>query len=66
MFYKLHSMLGWWYIGKVGWASQVFFPGTVCNHKSLEITVVNDGCGQDLHAALRTAVVSGPASNFRA
>lgn len=56
MFYKLHNMLG---------CLRFFFPGTVCSFKTLEITVVNRRCSQDLHAARRTAVVNGLASNFR-
>lgn len=59
MFYKLHKMLGWWG-GRLRSFSLV-----LSGISSLEITVVNHRCSQDLQAAAcRTAVVNSLASNF--
>lgn len=41
MFYKLYNMLGWWYLEKVGWMSQIFSPW-YC----LQLQKFGDYCGK--------------------
>lgn len=49
----------------VPWQGGVDISGFFCNCRSLKIAVVNHRWSQDLHAARRTAVLNGLASNFR-